>query len=304
MPDSVIELRAGAARARLVPHAGGRVSTLRLAGRGAAADEACEVLFPYPEDFFDPLRWAKGGIYPLMPYSGRIAQARLRFGGREIPLPPHPDSAPHTLHGNAQGLAWELVSRGDAHAELRLDSPACAAWPWRYEAHQSMRLEADRLTIEVALRNADATPMPGGIGVHPFFCHDTANALRAQAGSVWPALPATPAEAVRAPRAEESWRDARPLPAGPVNLSFGGWGPEAGAELDLPGGARLRIDGDAVFAHLVLHRPDPPRYVCVEPVSHVSDGFNLAAQGVAGTGTHILAPGETLRGSVRLTRIA
>jgi hypothetical protein len=35
-------------------------------------------------------------------------------------------------------------------------------------------------------------------------------------------------------------------------------------------------------------------------VSHVNDGFNLLERGVEDTGVHVLAPGQTLAGTIRL----
>ena len=70
--------------------AGGRISALRLARpKGRAVD----ILHPYPEDFFDPVRWAKGGLYPLMPYSNRIANATLQVNGATVVLKAHPNAA-------------------------------------------------------------------------------------------------------------------------------------------------------------------------------------------------------------------
>ena len=48
------------------------------------------------------------------------------------------------------------------------------------------------------------------------------------------------------------------------------------------------------LTHLVAYVPRGAPYLCVEPVSHVANGFNLAAAGVEDTGTHVLEPGATL----------
>ena len=89
-----------------------------------------------------------------------------------------------------------------------------------------------------------------------------------------------------------------------VRPGSGATGPACGwdgtALVDLPDGARLRMAADAAFGHLVVHRPDNLAYLCVEPVSHVADGFNLAARGAAGTGARLLAPGESMGGTIRL----
>jgi aldose 1-epimerase len=56
-----------------------------------------------------------------------------------------------------------------------------------------------------------------------------------------------------------------------------------------------------LFGHLVVYVPPGQDFFCVEPVSHVNDGFNLLDRGVAGTGVRILEPGERLAGVVRLS---
>jgi len=52
---------------------------------------------------------------------------------------------------------------------------------------------------------------------------------------------------------------------------------------------------------LVVYTPPARSFLCVEPVSHMTDAFNLAAAGRTDTGCRILAPGEALRAAVTLT---
>ena len=73
------------------------------------------------------------------------------------------------------------------------------------------------------------------------------------------------------------------------------------AHLELPGGSRLKMACDPVFAHFVVHRPPVPAYLCLEPVSHVTNAFNLAAKGCMHTGSQLLEPGQSLTGQIRLS---
>ena len=318
----MIQLNVGAAMLRLLPHAGGRVSVLRLARPSGGV---IEVLHPYPEDFFDPVHWAKGGIYPLMPYSNRIANATLMVAGKSIALPAHPDAAPHSLHGNAQAQAWRVQAQSESSAVLTLDSPPSAAWPWRYAGRIACTLMPNELRMHIELRNLDARPMPGGIGLHPYFRHRSDARLGYLASTLWPTTPEFLPLAPRAPQSDETYAPPRALPEGELTQHLSGW--DGRFDLDLPDGdgagswipgqagndkskaghdqcqagpdrVRLRIQADSVFSHLVVHRPPSQAYLCVEPVSHVADGFNLAARGVAGTGARMLAPGESLGGEV------
>ena len=52
---------------------------------------------------------------------------------------------------------------------------------------------------------------------------------------------------------------------------------------------------------LVVYTPPGRPFFCVEPVSHVTDAFNLAAAERGDTGARALERGETLRAVVRLS---
>ena len=65
--------------------------------------------------------------------------------------------------------------------------------------------------------------------------------------------------------------------------------------------ARLVMTADAPLDFLVVYTPPGRPFFCVEPVSHVTDAFNLAAAGRPDTGARALEPGETLRAVVTLS---
>jgi aldose 1-epimerase len=63
---------------------------------------------------------------------------------------------------------------------------------------------------------------------------------------------------------------------------------------------RLRLAASALLGTLVVYSPPGQSFFCAEPVSHITDAFNLAAAGQADTGMLTLAPGETVRVTLRL----
>ncbi|MFZ4531507.1 MAG: hypothetical protein ACOYOJ_06790, partial [Alsobacter sp.] len=89
-----------------------------------------------------------------------------------------------------------------------------------------------------------------------------------------------------------------PLGTAPVTRYCAGW--DGAATLLRPGAAPVSLTAAAPLDHLVFHVPPGGAYLCVEPVSHVADAFNLAARGVAGTGHRMLAPGEEVTASMRI----
>lgn len=296
--SSVLILRSEGACVRLLPHAGGRVSSMKLMGPTGAA---IEVLHPYPEDFFDPIHWAKGGMYPLMPYSNRIAGAKVHVDGEAIPLIAHPDSAPHTLHGNAHAQPWSVVASSEATAVLELQSPPSAAWPWRYSAQLQFSLTSSKLHIRLILCNQDNRVMPAGLGLHPYLRHQPDALLTYSAKTQWPTTTDFLAHLSRPLAEHEQYGQPRRLPEGGMTDYLGGW--TGLLTLGLPEGVRIQIEADPVFSHLVVHRPDSAAYLCIEPVSHVANGFNMAAQGVADTGTQFLQPGQSLAGDISFSML-
>jgi aldose 1-epimerase len=51
-----------------------------------------------------------------------------------------------------------------------------------------------------------------------------------------------------------------------------------------------------------VYTPPGQSFFCAEPVSHITDAFNLAAAGQRDTGMLTLAPGESVRAAFTLTR--
>jgi aldose 1-epimerase len=294
---SVVVLRAGKAELRLLPSAGGRITACTL----VAADGSLQpVLHPYPEGHADLDQWAKGGIYPLVPYHGRIRDAQLAFGGRTWPLTPHAGN-PHTLHGIAQRRPWALCEQGVDRARMRYVHQPDAHWPWAFETVLSLRLEPGQVSVGIVLRNAGDAPMPGGIGLHPYLTRLPGDRVVYDAGPAWPfdadylaLLPSIDAEAV-----QPQQLDADASIGQDVTRFHAGW--TGGLRVLSPtGDARLHLHCDGALNQLVLHRPANAPYLCAEPVSHVADGFNLHARGLPGTGTRVLAPGERLHGAMRM----
>ncbi|MEJ8825937.1 hypothetical protein WKW80_28560 [Variovorax humicola] len=291
--SAIIELRLGEACVRVAPELGARITRCSLPD---AKGRSLEVFHPYPEHHTDLLHWGKGGLYPLIPYWGRISNAQLQHGGAAIALCPHPDALPHTLHGTAHQSSWQVEHHQGTRLTLSLDKAPDAHWPWRYEARMSVTLGPRSLHVDIALTNADREPMPGGIGLHPYLRCAASARLKFAARQSWAMTPdflgirATPLDA------PDASQRAPAVGSAGFTRAYGGWD----GDLLLSDGdsAALRITASSALDHLILHRPDNAPYLCIEPVSHTADAFNLATQGIADTGALTLAPGQSLSATV------
>jgi aldose 1-epimerase len=160
----IVELRAAGAWVRVAPALGGRLTAACLLGPDG---QPVPILHPYPEAHSGLPPWAKGGLFPLMPCNGRIAQARLQNCGTTLALNPHPGE-PHALHGVSQRRRWAVQGQSEHHMEMAYLHEPDADWPWRFVAFFAIGLRPRSLVLDMRLVNRDRAAMPAGIGCHPY----------------------------------------------------------------------------------------------------------------------------------------
>lgn len=276
------------AGAEIAPGRGGRVARLWFGER--------EVLVPMTGWPGDRWTWPKAGGYPLVPYSNRIREARLAFRGRTRALAPHPAAAPHSLHGTAQLDPWRVEAAAGDTAALAIDHAADADWPWAFTARQTFRIAPGSFTVEMEIVNTGPDPFPAGLGWHPYVAAGDDDPVFVDATTAWDVDRDGMSTGQAVPHGAEA-----AVPAGSAYLS--GW---SRCRLDWSAGDRIEISADPAFGHFIVYRPAGAGYVCLEPITHLSDGFNLAAQGVASAealGLRALEPGERLAGRITVRHV-
>lgn len=277
-------LRHGPHRAVVAPAAGGRI----LRWTTDLPEGPRDWLAPVDIEGWPAGAWPKGGIFPLAPFSNRVRDARLHWGAGTLALEALPGH-PHALHGQAQAMPWTVLDSGADFVQLLLDHPAgVGGWPWAWRLHQAIRLESAGLRVRLSLRNVSDSPMPAGLGLHPYF---TATGTRLGAATEW----THEEELARFPRPNRraDWQRGTQT----WTAFLGGW--DGRAQVDWAHGPGLTLHAEGPLEHLVLHA-NAGRYLCVEPATHVCDAVNLNASGQAGTGLRILAPDESLDIGLRL----
>jgi aldose 1-epimerase len=292
----LIELRAGPARLTLAPDIGGAIAAYEWNGKPILRPTSGEALAAGNVRLFSS--------YPLIPFSNRIADATLHWGGTAYPLRRYVPGESHAIHGNGWRRAWNVIERVGARATLELTHDAAedtaSEWPFPYRARQRFDLVADVLTQTLTISNTGAAPFPFGLGWHPFFPRDAATVLGFVAGGVWQTDPTLlPARLDPVPPAWD-FRTPRPIAGTTLDNCFAGWQPPA--TLRWPDrGLMAAISADAACQYLVVFIPPDRDYLAVEPVTHMTDAFNRAAAGQPDTGTRLLAPGATFSCTMRIS---
>lgn len=287
-----IHLRRGSLALDLLPACGGAVT--RFAGiRG---ERTVELFRPAPATLPERLPVLATSCFPLVPFSGRIRDARLSFAGRTYDLPRAPTGEANALHGEGWLVPWRVERATESEASLSYRGVGLG-WPFAYSAGQRFDLREDRLIAEIWIENDGRHPMPAGIGLHPWFIATPEARLTMRAERVWLVDAANLFD--RTAPVPERWDFSAGRRLAGTNLvnGFSGW--DGRATIEWPEwNARLMMTADAALRHLVVYTPPGEGFFCVEPVSHSVDAFNLAEAGVPDTGAVILNPGETLRGRV------
>lgn len=295
---TVISLRNGAAHAELVPALGGRIASCVLPRPDHPSEAPTAVLHPFPTGETQVERWAKGGIYPLVPYWGLIAQSVLHHGDRQHALAPYPEVAPHTLHGVAQRRPWQVQNQASDRVTLLHHHTADGHWPWPFEALLDVRLHRFELEVRIALRNMSDEVVPAGIGLHPYLPAAAQSVLQFHAPVLWEATPDCLALRPTSVSRGANFAAGRALGDATFMGLYQRW--RSPLSLKSTDGGQLLLSASDTLDHLVVHQPAGTPYLCIEPVSHTADAFNLHARHVPDTGTRLLAPGQVLAGRMSL----
>lgn len=277
----------------LCPSAGGSLGRLVL----ETDDGPRDLVRPVTDDSLTGGSALDLAGFPLVPFSNRVAGGCFCFDGRAVRLDPRPAFGPHALHGDGWMVPWDVAESDDRGARLTFRR-AAGDWPWSYRAEQSFQIRPDGLDLTLSLTNRSDAPMPGGIGWHPYFAAPEGTILQSGFGGVWTnGADYLPDRHVPLP---DAWNFETGVTVEDIVVDncFTGW--NGTARVIWPEwGYALRIDADPVFGHAVVYAPEGEPFVCVEPVSHRTDALNRPDEPDAGL--RVLAPGETLSGTLRLT---
>jgi aldose 1-epimerase len=110
----------------------------------------------------------------MVPFAGRIADARYRFDGGEHDL--QPGAAPgkrESRHGFVRDADFTVTAlaadAGSARVTLSTSTGRVPGYPFAIDASVSFTLDAGGLALAVRMRNTGDEPAPCFFGWHPYF---------------------------------------------------------------------------------------------------------------------------------------
>ncbi len=267
----VVTLRARDARLEIAPRDGGALVSWSLSGLDLLRRRAAGCT--------DPLG---SGCFPLAPFSNLVTGGGFSFQGSFHPLARNHPLEPYPIHGDSWLAAWHVKELRGNRALISYTHAADWGFPFRYRIAQEILLQARSLRIGLQLTNVDRRAMPAGLGLHPYFRRMPGAQLQAVHQGRWEDSRVVP---------DSRFVVAEPVGSQSLDACYVGWSGTA----HLHGQAlAVAINASPPAGTLVVYAPESDDFVCIEPVTHINDGFNAAAAGAHDTGIRTLQPGESM----------
>lgn len=146
---SLIEISQHSLAATIDTIAGGRIASFEIDG--------CEMLVTSARSAYN---W---GLYPMVPFAGRVRNATLFFNNNTYSLPAVTNG--HALHGTVMHREWNVVEHHQ-HS-VTLSTSLGDDWPFAGTCTHIISALPDRLRCELSLHAEDTMPIQ--LGWHPWF---------------------------------------------------------------------------------------------------------------------------------------
>ena len=258
-------------------------------------------------------RASRSGIPILFPFPGRIPGTYFDWSGKRYHLEVG-DQFGNAIHGFVHTRPWQILELEDSFVVAEFDSaedePALAEqWPGQFRITARYELCSDALEMEYTIGNPGTTPLPFGLGLHPYF---RLNFAGSPADACQVLLPVTqewelkdmlPTGERRLVVGAEAWRQlGREFRELNLDNVFTGLEAENGSVRatmrDPAMGRALHIEFDETFRELVVFTPPHREAICIEPYTCVPGAVVYEPQGWD-AGLCVLPPGDKF-----VTRVA
>jgi aldose 1-epimerase len=280
-----LTLRSDELEADIVPSIGGGLAAFRWRGRDVMRPASAATLA-----VADPLGLA---MFPLVPWSNRIALGWFQQDGQDVALPRNFGDHPHAIHGHGWQRPWFVAGSSESSTVLIYEHSA-DAWPWAYRAQLHYELTARGLEIRLSVENLAETAMPAGLGLHPYFQRTPKMQVHARLDGWWETDAEVMPTRYEACEVRTDWSGL--LQEGrTIDTVFTGW--DGSARLVWPeADLELQMTASSAARWLVIYAPQSDAIICLEPVTHPTNALNQSGQ----PGIKLLKPGESTELTLRL----
>ncbi len=239
-------------------------------------------------------------MFLMLPYCGRIRGGCFPYWGIVRKVPKNQPGISDPIHGDGWKTKWHIIQQTTNSLTLQMQhKKEDGGYPFSYEAQIAYTLQDRQLAIQITLTNPTVLPMPCGMGIHPFFTKTKDVILEFETRHVW----SNENDPIfdRPYPCPQDWdfSSGKALNHMVFDTCFGGF--KEKATLTYPSdGITVHMTTDDLFHHVVLYAPRGKDFFCLEPTTMASNAFNLASNGVIGTGIKSIGPKQNLTGRIML----
>ncbi|MDY6407387.1 MAG: aldose 1-epimerase [Pseudomonadota bacterium] len=280
-------------RVGILPELGASLSFLRYRHGAKEVD----ILRPTDSSQKEAINTA---LFPMLPYCGRIRGGNFTYWGILRKVPKNQVGFQDPIHGDGWKKSWTVSKQSQNSITLTMvHDKKQLGFPFSYEAEITYTIQDSDLDIKMTVQNPSLLPMPCGLGIHPFFIRTKDVELNFKSQVVWSNESDPIFDEPYTTPAAWNFDGGKALNNAVFDTCFGGF--EEQAQIRYPDqDITVGITTSDMFHHIVLYAPKGKNFFSLEPCSNASNAFNLAADGVIGTGIRSIGPKESLTGSIRL----
>jgi aldose 1-epimerase len=252
------------------------------------------------------------GFPILFPTPNRVKDSRFTFKGRTFQFLPNERS--HFIHGLVHSAQWEfadpVVRENSVSVQTFLnwtpEREDFSRFPLVHRLEMTFSLESDGVRLTYTVINHDQSPLPFGIGFHPYFqiLGDRSETfLEVPAQAVMESVGLLPTG--RLNKLGGSLYDLRePVSLETLNLDdvYSGMVSERPASYESRHARlRVRLKASAEFTHMVVYTPPGKSFFCMENQTCSTDAHNLFSRGLFEEAHLLIAsPTQSLSGWVHV----
>jgi aldose 1-epimerase len=283
--------RAHAIEVSIVPSIGNIAYSMTVHGKN--------VLFtPYKTLAEMKAQPAMGGVPFLEPWANRLNQDAFYANGKKYLLNPdlgnvRRDGNQKPIHGLLLFTPYWKVTRIEAGGQSARVTSRLEFWrypelmaqfPFAHAVEMTYTLAAGSLEVETLVENQSSDPMPVGVGYHPYFqLPDTPRDQWNVHVAARDHLELSPLLIPTGARTPVSLPDPASLATTQLDDVFSQLvrGKDGRAEFWVAaGGKKVSVIYGPKYTVAVIYAPPGKDFICLEPMSAITDAFNLAHQGI------------------------
>ena len=245
------------------------------------------------------------GIPVLFPFPGRIEGTVFHWEGKDYSLPAG-DGQGNAIHGFVHERPWRVIEQHPdqlvGQFQASLDDPQLLEhWPADFVITADYRVQRNQLACSYRVQNPGDTPLPYGLGTHPYFALPLGGSsvaacrLQLPVAERWELVEMIPTGRQLALEPDEDYRAGVALEDLKLDDIFTGLSTDGDqvvtSILDPGSGLRVTQSFDDSFPHCVVYTPPHREAICIEPYSMVSAAYQLEGA-TDRCGLRVLQPGE------------